>query len=131
MMENLPLGFRFYPTEEELVSFYLRRKLQGATSADVDLVIPVVNIYHHSPCHLPRKYTIYTSIYVLKCMRFTDCMHPICIVINPSQQNSGQPRLSIAETKAKTSRPLLLGDELVTLWLLTQQSNQFECCPNF
>nr|GMC76786.1 NAC domain-containing protein 90-like [Ipomoea batatas] len=53
-MENLPLGFRFYPTEEELVSFYLRRKLQGATSADIDLVIPVVNIYHHSPWHLPQ-----------------------------------------------------------------------------
>lgn len=56
-MEHLPLGFRFYPTEEELVSFYLRKKLQGARSADIDLVIPAVNIYHHSPWHLPRKYT--------------------------------------------------------------------------
>nr|GMD29950.1 NAC domain-containing protein 90-like [Ipomoea batatas]GMD35016.1 NAC domain-containing protein 90-like [Ipomoea batatas]GMD36726.1 NAC domain-containing protein 90-like [Ipomoea batatas] len=28
-MEDMPVGFRFYPTEEELVSFYLGNKLRG------------------------------------------------------------------------------------------------------
>ncbi|KAI6669798.1 hypothetical protein NL676_004683 [Syzygium grande] len=29
MMEDHPTGFRFYPTEEELVSFYLHNQLEG------------------------------------------------------------------------------------------------------
>ncbi|XP_019158985.1 PREDICTED: NAC domain-containing protein 90-like [Ipomoea nil] len=52
-MEDLPTGFRFYPTEEELVSFYLRNKLRGERP-DINLVIPVVNIYLHRPWELPQ-----------------------------------------------------------------------------
>ncbi|CAI0544171.1 unnamed protein product [Linum tenue] len=51
-MEELPPGFRFYPTEEELVSFYLHHQLQG-TRQDLHHVIPVVDIYELEPCHLP------------------------------------------------------------------------------
>ncbi|KAI7984171.1 NAC domain-containing protein 90 [Camellia lanceoleosa] len=46
-------GFRFYPTEEELVSFYLRTKLQG-NRHDINRVIPVIDIYEHEPWHLPK-----------------------------------------------------------------------------
>ncbi|XAR60156.1 hypothetical protein NMG60_11033411 [Bertholletia excelsa] len=46
-------GFRFFPTEEELVSFYLRRKLQG-NSPDLNGVIPVIDIYELEPWHLPK-----------------------------------------------------------------------------
>ncbi|KAL9150179.1 hypothetical protein ABFS82_12G152700 [Erythranthe guttata] len=46
-------GFRFYPTQEELVSFYLQNKLNG-TRPDVHTVIPVVNIYDHNPWDLPK-----------------------------------------------------------------------------
>lgn len=53
-MENLPPGLRFYPTEEELISFYLHNKLEG-TRQDMDRVIPVVDIYDHKPWDLPRK----------------------------------------------------------------------------
>lgn len=52
-MEELPLGFRFYPTEEELVSFYLHNKLEG-TRQELHRVIPVINIYDTEPWHLPR-----------------------------------------------------------------------------
>nr|GMD33353.1 NAC domain-containing protein 90-like [Ipomoea batatas] len=52
-MEDMPVGFRFYPTEEELVSFYLGNKLRGERP-DIDLVIPVVNIYLHRPWELPQ-----------------------------------------------------------------------------
>ncbi|CAL1367227.1 unnamed protein product [Linum trigynum] len=51
-MEELPPGFRFYPTEEELVSFYLHNQLQG-TRHDLHQVIPVVYIYELDPWHLP------------------------------------------------------------------------------
>lgn len=49
--QQLQPGFRFYPTEEELVSFYLHNKLQGLTQ--LDTVIPVVPVYDLEPWHLP------------------------------------------------------------------------------
>ena len=50
---NLPPGFRFHPTDEELVIHYLKRKadsspLPVAIIADVDL-------YKHDPWELPGK----------------------------------------------------------------------------
>lgn len=74
-MEDFPPGFRFYPTEEELVSFYLPHKLDG-TRKDVnrvmDRIIPVLDIYEFNPWDLPRNYTslfsfshAYISIYLL------------------------------------------------------------------
>ncbi|KAF3522107.1 hypothetical protein F2Q69_00046926 [Brassica cretica] len=50
---NLPPGFRFHPTDEELVIHYLKRKadsspLPVAIIADVDL-------YKHDPWELPEK----------------------------------------------------------------------------
>nr|ALC79051.1 NAC transcription factors 74 [Manihot esculenta] len=56
-MEDLTPGFRFYPTEEELVSFYLLNKLE-AKRPDLDLVvdkiIPVLDIYEFNPWQLPQ-----------------------------------------------------------------------------
>ncbi|KAF2321603.1 hypothetical protein P3X46_009836 [Hevea brasiliensis] len=51
-MEELPTGFRFYPTEEELVSFYLHNKLEGKRQ-EIHRVIPVIDIYNIEPCNLP------------------------------------------------------------------------------
>ncbi|KAF5954063.1 hypothetical protein HYC85_006919 [Camellia sinensis] len=53
-MDDLPPGFRFYPTEEELVSFYLQNKLEGRRQQDLDRVIPVLYIYHFNPWDLPQ-----------------------------------------------------------------------------
>ncbi|KAK8540096.1 hypothetical protein V6N13_048811 [Hibiscus sabdariffa] len=54
-------GFRFYPTEEELVSFYLHNKLE-ANRDDLNnvmnQVIPVVHIYDYNPWDLP-KFSVY------------------------------------------------------------------------
>uniref|UniRef100_A0A2P2JHJ0 NAC transcription factor 037 n=1 Tax=Rhizophora mucronata TaxID=61149 RepID=A0A2P2JHJ0_RHIMU len=52
-MEELPPGLRFYPTEEELVAFYLRNKLDGKRP-DLHRVVPVINIYEMEPWHLPE-----------------------------------------------------------------------------
>ncbi|KAL4303873.1 hypothetical protein GQ457_10G007590 [Hibiscus cannabinus] len=50
---ELPTGFRFFPTEEELVSFYLRNQLDGNTH-QIHHVIPVLNIYDVEPWDLPQ-----------------------------------------------------------------------------
>ncbi|RLM70084.1 NAC domain-containing protein 90-like [Panicum miliaceum] len=44
-------GYRFYPTEEELLGFYLRHRLAG-TRPQVEYFIPVVDIYNHHPSEL-------------------------------------------------------------------------------
>lgn len=56
-MEDLPPGFRFYPTEEELVSFYLHNKLEGRGEG-LDRVIPVLYIYEFNPWDLPRTFLL-------------------------------------------------------------------------
>ncbi|XP_052206845.1 NAC domain-containing protein 90-like [Diospyros lotus] len=52
---DMPPGYRFYPTEEELVLFYLRNKLAGKRP-EIDRVIPVVHgIYQLEPWQLPKR----------------------------------------------------------------------------
>lgn len=51
-MEELPPGYRFFPTEEELVSFYLINKLEG-NRQELHRVIPVIRLYEIEPWHLP------------------------------------------------------------------------------
>ena len=57
-MEDMAPGFRFYPTEEELVSFYLHHKLEREReelNRLMDRVIPTVDIYKFNPWDLPSK----------------------------------------------------------------------------
>ncbi|KAL2481689.1 NAC domain-containing protein 90 [Abeliophyllum distichum] len=54
MDDELAPGFRFYPTEEELISFYLRNKLQGTRLLDIHRVIPALHIYDYNPWDLPQ-----------------------------------------------------------------------------
>ncbi|WVZ71734.1 hypothetical protein U9M48_020281 [Paspalum notatum var. saurae] len=50
---NLPPGFGFHPSDTELVSHYLKRKILGQ-KIEYDL-IPEVDIYKHEPWDLPAK----------------------------------------------------------------------------
>ncbi|KAL1537161.1 NAC domain-containing protein 45-like [Salvia divinorum] len=50
---TLPPGFRFHPTDEELVAYYLDRKINGGT-IELD-VIPEVDLYKCEPWDLPDK----------------------------------------------------------------------------
>ncbi|XP_031502186.1 NAC domain-containing protein 90-like isoform X2 [Nymphaea colorata] len=54
MEEQLVPGFRFYPTEEELVGYYLQHKLLNPLDDRFSRIIPVVNIYEHDPWQLPE-----------------------------------------------------------------------------
>lgn len=48
-------GFRFHPTDEELVGFYLKKKvLHHSIPADL---IKLLDIYKYDPWDLPSKYT--------------------------------------------------------------------------
>uniref|UniRef100_A0A6N2JZJ0 NAC domain-containing protein n=1 Tax=Salix viminalis TaxID=40686 RepID=A0A6N2JZJ0_SALVM len=50
---SLPPGFRFHPTDEELVGYYLQRKVEGL---EIELeVIPVIDLYKFDPWELPEK----------------------------------------------------------------------------
>ncbi|KAI3456643.1 hypothetical protein Pfo_013306 [Paulownia fortunei] len=50
---TLPPGFRFHPTDEELVAYYLDRKINGGI---IELeVIPEVDLYKCEPWDLPDK----------------------------------------------------------------------------
>ncbi|XP_075637204.1 NAC domain-containing protein 14-like isoform X1 [Castanea sativa] len=51
-MESMLVGFRFHPTDEELVSHYLRLKMEGNDS--LVHVIPEVNVCKSEPCDLPK-----------------------------------------------------------------------------
>ncbi|KAI9174100.1 hypothetical protein LWI28_011988 [Acer negundo] len=45
------VGYRFQPTPEELVNYFLKEKMRDPDFADPD--IKEVNIYRHHPCELP------------------------------------------------------------------------------
>ncbi|KAL6583685.1 NAC domain-containing protein 54 [Orobanche minor] len=50
---GLPPGFRFHPTDEELVNYYLKRKIQGL---EIELdIIPEVDLYKCEPWDLAEK----------------------------------------------------------------------------
>eukprot|EP00253_Pinus_taeda_P018577 PITA_18577 len=49
---NLP-GFRFHPTEEELLRFYLKKKVQGCHQVNLDIIIPTLDLYQYDPWELP------------------------------------------------------------------------------
>ncbi|PAN19278.1 hypothetical protein PAHAL_3G260600 [Panicum hallii] len=56
MAGDLAPGFRFYPTEEELVCFYLRNKLDGVRRGDIERVIPVADVSALDPWQLPEAH---------------------------------------------------------------------------
>lgn len=55
-VDELP-GFRFHPTDEELVGFYLRRKVDKK-SFSIEL-IKQVDIYKFDPWDLPSKICLF------------------------------------------------------------------------
>ncbi|GMY04870.1 NAC transcription factors 88, partial [Fagus crenata] len=52
MIQKFPMGFRFSPTDKELINHYLRLKIEGRDS-EVDF-IPEVDFYKYEPWHLPE-----------------------------------------------------------------------------
>ncbi|KAK4769741.1 hypothetical protein SAY87_030273 [Trapa incisa] len=50
---SLPPGFRFHPNDEELIGYYMKRKVEGL---EFELeVIPEIDLYKFDPWELPEK----------------------------------------------------------------------------
>lgn len=63
---GLPPGFRFHPTDEELVNYYLKRKIHGM-KIELD-IIPEIDLYKCEPWELAGIYdlklnSLYSSVY--------------------------------------------------------------------
>ena len=65
---GLPPGFRFHPTDEELVNYYLKRKIHGL-KIELD-IIPEVDLYKCEPWELAG-----THIYTCGRRLLQACMH--------------------------------------------------------
>ncbi|KAL0684940.1 hypothetical protein Bca4012_051788 [Brassica carinata] len=60
----LPPGFRFHPTDEELIDYYLKRKVEGL---EIELeVIPVIDLYKFDRWELPGDRTTWLMQYRLR-----------------------------------------------------------------
>ena len=67
MEEVLLPGFRFHPTDEELVSFYLKRKVQHHPLS-IEL-IRQLDIYKYDPWDLPSIYNFSYFISHIRCLQ--------------------------------------------------------------
>jgi No apical meristem (NAM) protein len=56
MNKLFPPGYRFFPTEEELLGFYLQNKLENRREHDMERIMPVVDVYSVDPWQLPGKW---------------------------------------------------------------------------
>ncbi|XP_004308752.1 PREDICTED: uncharacterized protein LOC101308721 [Fragaria vesca subsp. vesca] len=50
---SLPVGFKFHPTEEELVNYYLKKKIHGGNESEINQIIPFIDLCEHEPAELP------------------------------------------------------------------------------
>ncbi|KAK3020271.1 hypothetical protein RJ639_047711 [Escallonia herrerae] len=51
---TLPAGFRFHPTDEELIVHYLKKKVSSSSENDIDLIADI-DLYKFNPWELPGK----------------------------------------------------------------------------
>ncbi|KAK2996227.1 hypothetical protein RJ639_025914 [Escallonia herrerae] len=51
---TLPAGFRFHPTDEELIVHYLKKKVSSSSENDIDLIAEI-DLYKFNPWELPGK----------------------------------------------------------------------------
>lgn len=68
MKDVAPPGFRFHPTDEELIGFYLRRKIDNKPLTI--RLIKQIDIYKYDPWDLPSmplSLLIATYIYIYLC----------------------------------------------------------------
>lgn len=74
---GLPPGFRFHPTDEELITFYLASKVFNRSFSSVE--IAEVDLRRWEPWELPGM-TNLIQVTVLKPTTFHHYLHPISIL---------------------------------------------------
>ncbi|CAN6887229.1 unnamed protein product [Brassica oleracea] len=69
-------GFRFHPTDEELVGFYLSKKVLLKKSSKIDEIISQIDIYKFDPWDLPHvAYVTYGLATDQRCVWFEGSTH--------------------------------------------------------
>jgi len=53
-------GFRFHPTDEELVGYYLSKKVLLKKTSKIDEIVSQIDIYKFDPWDLPSKFVLLT-----------------------------------------------------------------------
>ena len=78
---SLPPGFRFHPTDEELIIYYLKRKINGR---QIELeIIPEVDLYKCEPWDLPGTCISILGLILLFILTLDErsCMKYIVLII--------------------------------------------------
>ena len=76
-MEELPPGFRFHPTDEELIVYYLCN--QATSKPCPASIIPEVDIYKFDPWELPGI-LVYSNITYQSLVIMLVCYKLVCII---------------------------------------------------
>ncbi|ERM99809.1 hypothetical protein AMTR_s00099p00163300 [Amborella trichopoda] len=109
--EVLMPGFRFHPTEEELVEFYLRRKVEGKRFS-VEL-ITFLDLYRYDPWELPAHAVIGEKewfFYVPRDRKYRNGDRPNRVTTSGYWKATGADRMIRGE---RSSRPIGLKKTLV------------------
>jgi hypothetical protein len=84
MEENLPPGFRFHPTDEELITNYLTMKISD--SSFTSKAVAVVDLNKSEPWDLPGRYTYICSCLLISsktiAFNYFCSIKYICFIIN-------------------------------------------------
>ncbi|KAM0947244.1 putative transcription factor NAM family [Dioscorea sansibarensis] len=103
-------GFRFHPTEEELIEFYLRRKVEGKRF-NVEL-ITFLDLYRYDPWELPALAAIGEKewyFYVPRDRKYRNGDRPNRVTTSGYWKATGADRM----IRAESSRPIGLKKTLV------------------
>ncbi|XP_061996770.1 protein NTM1-like 9 isoform X2 [Rosa rugosa] len=50
---SVPVGYKFHPTEEELLTHYLKKKIHGGNDSKINQIIPEIDLRKYAPAELP------------------------------------------------------------------------------
>lgn len=61
----LPAGFRFHPTDEELIVHYLKKKITSSTNSIVSIIADI-DLYKFNPWELPGllAYSLLINLFI-------------------------------------------------------------------
>lgn len=70
----LPAGFRFHPTDEELIVHYLKKKVTPSSSNPTPSIIADINLYNFNPWELPGDHLLSSTKFFILVYRY------ICLI---------------------------------------------------
>ncbi|XP_066395753.1 transcription factor JUNGBRUNNEN 1-like [Miscanthus floridulus] len=113
--EDMLPGFRFHPTDEELVTFYLRRKVAGKRLSIE--IIKDFDIYKHDPWDLPKSSSISGDkewyFFCLRGRKYRNSIRPNRVTGSGFWKATGIDRPIHSATSGRAGDPIGLKKSLV------------------